>query len=169
MAENSAVIGSSTESQDNGEKGDLKYVWMHRAKLEALRHRVKSLEARNKKLKKGVIVFSEEPSESIPLVQHALTELQQLQEIMSHDESQLESLPFKLKNQKEDLVKLENMSKDQGNAIQKIKDMMTECINPHTSIPIALPQNPVPSDQLTPVANSSIQCAVSTKTQKYDK
>ena len=95
MAENSAVIGSSTESQDNGEKGDLKYVWMPRAELEAIRHRVKSLEARNKKLKKGVIVFSEEPCESIPLVQHALTELQQLQEIMSHDESQLESLPFK--------------------------------------------------------------------------
>ena len=37
-AENSAVLGSSTESQDNGEKGDQEYVWMPYAELEALRH-----------------------------------------------------------------------------------------------------------------------------------
>ena len=155
MAENSAVPGSSTESQDNGEKGDLKSVWIPCAEFEALRQQ-------------GVIVFSEESCESVPVVQRAITELQRLQKAMSHDAKRADNLLLKLKNrEEEDLVKLKNMSKDQGNSIQKIEDMMNECLNPHTSKPttIALPQTPIPSNQLTPVASSSIQCAVSTKTQ----
>ena len=152
MAENLAVPGSSTEPQDNGEKGDLKSVWLPRAEFEALRQQ-------------GAIVFSEESCESVPVVQRALTELQRLQKAMSNDAKRADNLLIKLKNrEEEDLVKLKNMSKDQGNSIQKIEDMLSECVNPHMSIPttIALPQTPVPLNQLTSMANSSIQYAVST-------